>query len=131
MRKAASPKERAMHVLCTGGILLCAGFLYALLYRTLQIGVPCPIHALTGLKCPGCGVTRMCMALLRGDLRTAFVQNRAVFLLLPVFAYLTGAYCAGYIRHGDRLLHGFAKAAAIGAAAILLTFGVLRNIFGW
>ena len=36
---------------------------------------PCPLRALTGLYCPGCGSTRTLHALLHGDLATAMAMN--------------------------------------------------------
>lgn len=35
----------------------------------------CPFHALTGLPCPTCGVTRAVLALLRGDASGALQAN--------------------------------------------------------
>lgn len=122
---------RRKKILRTGSILLGAGLLYAFVVQRIGFGIPCPFHALTGLRCPGCGVSRMCLALLRGDLGEAFVQNRCVLLLLPVLGYVAAAWCVGYVRRGERLLHGSAKAAAVLCAAALLFFGAVRNFIGW
>lgn len=47
----------------------------------------CPVHALTGLLCPGCGGTRALAALLRGHVGEALGWNAlvawAAMLLLP------------------------------------------------
>ncbi|MEJ2246292.1 MAG: DUF2752 domain-containing protein, partial [Acidobacteriota bacterium] len=32
---------------------------------------PCPLHAITDIECPGCGMTRACIALARGDIPAA------------------------------------------------------------
>ena len=32
----------------------------------------CPFQAVTGLPCPGCGMTRSCMCLMKGDVRQSF-----------------------------------------------------------
>ena len=124
-------RQRTIIILRTAGILLCAGLLYALIYRITGFGIPCPVHVLTGWKCPGCGVTRMCLALLSGDVREAFFQNRAVLLLLPALTYIAAAGCAGYIRRGDRTLHGGTKWCAYAVAGLLLAFGAVRNFLGW
>ena len=47
-------------------------------------GLYCPFWKFTGLLCPGCGVTRMCLALLRLDLAGAWRANPALLLALPV-----------------------------------------------
>ena len=36
---------------------------------------PCPFHYITGIECPGCGMTRACIALGRGDIGHAFHYN--------------------------------------------------------
>ena len=44
----------------------------------------CPFHAITGLNCPGCGLTRGFNSLFRGDILGAIQFNA----LLPFFAFL-------------------------------------------
>ena len=122
---------RLKQVLCTAAVLLCAGLFYAALTRRIGGGIPCLFYQLTGLRCPGCGVSRMCTALLHGEIGEAFRQNRAVLLLLPVGIYVAAAWCAGYVRAGSRVLRGVPKIAAWGIVAVLAAFGVARNFLGW
>lgn len=42
----------------------------------------CIIHNITGLPCPGCGMTRAYLALLRGDLAGAFYYH-PLFWMVP------------------------------------------------
>jgi hypothetical protein len=44
----------------------------------------CPYRALTGLACPGCGMTRATHFLLRGDLASAWAYNPLLFLAVPL-----------------------------------------------
>jgi len=37
--------------------------------------IPCPFHSVTGIQCPGCGMTRACIALANGDLGDALRYN--------------------------------------------------------
>ena len=48
----------------------------------------CPLHALTGLYCPGCGGTRSLTALLHGDFLLAVHENPIVPGLLLFFVLL-------------------------------------------
>lgn len=48
----------------------------------------CPFYTLTGLWCPGCGATRMFLALKSFDLWSAFRYNPLVFLLLAYLVIL-------------------------------------------
>ena len=47
----------------------------------------CPIYGITGIKCPGCGITRACKAAIRFDFESAFEYN----CLFPI-PFLWGAY---------------------------------------
>ncbi len=69
-------------------LLLSAGFLYLAAGEFLGISLPCPFHFVTGLDCPGCGVTRMATALFHGDFRAAWQANPAILLALPVLAWM-------------------------------------------
>lgn len=48
----------------------------------------CPNRAMTGVPCPGCGLTRASLALLSGDLAGALHWHPLVPLLLPIFGFL-------------------------------------------
>lgn len=115
-------------------LLLAAGLAYgglcALAGRPL---IPCPFYAVTGWYCPGCGVSRMCLALLRLDFAGAFRANRLLFLLLPLLGVAAVAFPVTYVRKGRwpdgprlRILWGV-------LAAVLVGYGVLRNLpgFAW
>jgi len=43
----------------------------------------CPFAYLTGLPCPGCGLSRAAFALFRGDVRGALAMHPLVFVALP------------------------------------------------
>ena len=48
----------------------------------------CPNRAMTGVPCPGCGLTRATLALFSGDLMGALHWHPLVPLLLPIFGFL-------------------------------------------
>jgi len=53
---------------------------------------PCPLHAATGLWCPGCGATRASYLLLRGDVLGALHFNALWVLLAPLALYQAVAF---------------------------------------
>jgi hypothetical protein len=48
----------------------------------------CPLHRLTGMPCPGCGVTRGLVGLSHGDFSFALGANPFVLVLWPVLVAL-------------------------------------------
>lgn len=59
---------------------LCAIVTFALL-AWFYLSYGCPIRFLTGISCPGCGMSRALGALLRLDFASAFEMHPLVFLL--------------------------------------------------
>ena len=47
------------------------------------IGVNCPIRFLTGISCPGCGMTRAWISLLQGNLSAAVSYHPLLFTVVP------------------------------------------------
>lgn len=121
-------KERACKVLTVALLLLIAGGGYALFYRRTGVGIPCPVRMLTGLKCPGCGVTRMCDSLLRGDFTAAWEHHAALLCLLPVLLFLLIRYLYFYIRDGHAQDSLTVRILRYFSLAVLLIFCVVRNI---
>ncbi len=88
----------------------------------------CPLHSMTGLNCPGCGMTRGFHALFHGDIWGALHFN----LLLPVFLFV-GIYL--FITLGSILVRGrglsfniFKPYLLWGFLIVLVVFGIARNL---
>lgn len=120
--------RRRRRVLTAAVVLLAAGLGYALWVHVTGLALPCPFHAVIGLKCPGCGVTRMCLALLRGDLADAWAANPVLLLLLPVLGLLAVRMTCRYIREGHTLGPRWESALCWVIIAVLVIWGAVRNI---
>lgn len=107
--------------------LLLLGLGYLILY-TVGLRIPCLIHMLTGFYCPGCGVSRMCVALLQLDFATAFRCNPGVMLLLPPVGLALLPGVVSYIRTGVRKSWRGEQAVLYTAVVLLVIYAVLRNI---
>lgn len=62
------------------------GVLYLLLKLLGWLPSQCPFRTVTGLPCPGCGLTRASMALLRGDWKAAFAYHAFVGVFVILWA---------------------------------------------
>lgn len=121
-------KHRLKRLLLLAGLILGIGLAYAVFVRLSGLSIPCPFHAVTGLLCPGCGVTRMCLALLRLDFAAAWQANPVLLLLLPVLAALLLRQAVRYVKTGRSTLSRGESALVWGMAAVLLLWGIARNL---
>jgi hypothetical protein len=58
----------------------------------------CPLAGVLGVPCPGCGLTRATLALLRGNVRQALHLHPLVFVLMPIFVWTLSAAALSYVR---------------------------------
>ena len=92
------------------------------------LGIRCPIRLLTGLQCPGCGVSHLVLHLLTGHPLQAFYDNPAIFTELPVLAVILGRRTIRYIRTGEGRFCRWEEIGIYLCIAALLIFGVVRNL---
>lgn len=111
-------------------LLLTLGLGYAAAVRVLGRGLYCPFYMATGLLCPGCGVSRMCLSLLRGDWMGAWRANPGLLLLSPILIALLGLHGVRYVRTGEGKMPRWESRLWIALAALLVLYGVLRNLSG-
>jgi hypothetical protein len=78
----------------------------------------CPLHALTGLHCPGCGSTRALHQLAHGNFMAAFALNPLAVGALPVLGFLA-------LRGRAVALRPIWIWMLLG---MICAFGILRNI---
>ena len=119
--------KRRNNVIFGALILIGIGALYALFVRLTGIGIPCLFHEITGLDCPGCGASRMALALFSLDPAAAFRFNPVLFCLLPLLFFCAFRYARAYIRRGaarDRL----GEILIWIMIPVLLLWGVIRNL---
>lgn len=89
----------------------------------------CPIKALTGFDCPGCGSQRMIHALLHGDFAGAWRRNPFLIVMIPVMlAALVAELWRKRFPRLNRVILSPASIAVIIAATAIWT--ICRNIGG-
>jgi hypothetical protein len=88
--------------------------------------VPCPLHALTGWRCPGCGMTRAVHDVLTGHPGAAFGQNLLWPLVLGVLVWAWLSWAVPAVRGPGRV------PAPVwgGFVVVALVYGVARNVAG-
>ena len=122
-------RERAIKAIKPAAILLAAGFAYFILHELTGLSLFCPIYRFLGLYCPGCGVSRLCIHLLHGEIGSAFSSNCAVFCLLPIGMTIWLIHTYRYIRYGETKYTRFENIVLCTMIGLLVIFGIVRNIW--
>ena len=92
------------------------------------ISIPCPFHFITGLYCPGCGITRMIKSILKLDFYQAFRYNQLLFILLPFFIIIIIDLFISIIIKKKSIYKKIPEYVWIIIVIILIIFGIIRNI---
>ena len=98
---------------------------YLYLGNKLNVYINCPIKEITGLYCPGCGITRMLQAILQLNFYQAFRYNPLLFISLPFFIFFT---IEGIITKKDPLYNKIPNKILITIIIIFIIYGILRNL---
>lgn len=109
-----------------GLAVLGAGVLYLIWIKATGWMIPCIFRRVTGLKCPGCGVTHMLLELLRLDFTGARTQNAFLFYTLPLLA--AEIIYARVMASKRKQLPRWNEVLLLIYCAALIVFGILRNI---
>lgn len=83
-------------ILIIYGAIFGVGVLYAFLILHTPFRIPCLFREVTGLQCPGCGTSRMALALMRFDIPAAFAYNPVAFFSFPTWFLIS---IAGFFGH--------------------------------
>lgn len=101
---------------------------YYFLLTFFNIGIPCLFHKFTGLLCPGCGITRMILAILHLDFKSAFQYNQVVFIFSPIILYFIIRLYISWLKSENYKLSLIENIVVYIMLTILLIFGIIRNI---
>lgn len=106
-------------------VLIVIFLIYTVLIISFDIGIPCVFYEITGLYCPGCGITRLCLSLFEGDVYQAFRYNPIIFIDLPILFIL---FVLNIFFKNNKNIKKITDVIIIFLATITIIFGVIRNI---
>lgn len=108
-------------------LLIALGCIYALIVRYTNFCIPCFFNSITGLKCPGCGITHVFLCLMRFDFRNAFLSNIFLFTTSPILLLILilNIFCNPEIRKKP-----FTRRLTFLYLISLLIWAIVRNILG-
>jgi hypothetical protein len=88
---------------------------------------PCPVLALTGWQCPGCGGTRAAYSLFHGDVAMAMRMNPLVVAGYAIGALLVGTVGSDWLGR-PRLSAAFSRVAIALVAVAGVYVTIIRNL---
>lgn len=88
----------------------------------------CPLYAMTGFACPGCGLTRGFHAFFHGEVVTALDFNALIPIWAAVFGYVWISLLLYTVRGRGLPMWPTSPAFLWTFMIALLVFGVIRNI---
>lgn len=131
MTKASDTRvKRIKKVVLLTAFFLCIGFLYAGFAALTGYNIPCIIRVVTGIRCPGCGITHGMLALLRLDFEEALRYNLFLPIILFYIIILYSNCVYRYIQKGTYNLTSGSTALDIIFLTLICMWGILRNIAG-
>lgn len=110
--------------------IFCLGIFLYILYL-FHISVPCFFKLATHLNCPGCGVSRMCISLTHGHVRSAFYYNQLLIFLFPVAVPYYIFFQIRYIRTGQTQPAAIETKIITFIVILLIVYGIIRNMPFW
>lgn len=123
-------KKRIQRVARVAALFVCAGLLYAVILKILGRGIPCVFHDITGLRCPGCGMTHAMTALLNLDFNAFIQANLFAPLIIIFFITAFASTSLKYIKTGIYRLSALNSFVEISFLVLFIAWGIARNFLG-
>lgn len=127
----APPATNSERYLAAGGIatfVLGSSLVWLINPSNLNFMPVCPLYSLTGIACPGCGLTRGFHALFHGDVMTALDYNALIPLFVLLFAFFLISMLLVAVRGRGFPKWAYSPKPLFGFFVLLMVFGVLRNL---
>ena len=134
VRRSPAPLSPGIFAALVLGATVVGGGLIVYLFNpgTHHFYPVCLFHELTGLNCPGCGMTRALYALLHGNLRLALKDNALFLLALAGLGVWAGQFAVRKLRKQPAKFN-VPSTLLWWLLVVMVLFGVIRNLpgFGW
>ena len=99
------------------------------IHLTYNIGLICIYNKITGLYCPGCGMTRAVYSLLNLDIYQAIRYNVFAVILLPILIiYFCGGIYAWLFNTKNYIQKIIPTKFWVIFAILLILYGAIRNV---
>ncbi len=121
-------KNRLKKAIVISSVFLFVGGMLAIFLSITDTYLPCVFRKATGYLCPGCGATRMFLAVFRLDFVSAFKYNALLLVSLPFIFYMLFGMGKNYVKNGGCSVSKGTERLAVVLIICFVIFGIARNI---
>lgn len=101
---------------------------YLIFGKVFGIYVPCFLNYVTGLYCPGCGLTRMLYSMLKGNFYQAFRFNPLMFIATPfIFLLIVDYLVSGFFKRKP-IITKIPNVIWYLLIVVFIIYGIMRNM---
>lgn len=127
--KLDKKKKRSICIVTTLLVIAIVGVILVKIYNPEEESffIPCMLYKLTGIKCPGCGMTRSVHYLVNGNLKQAIWYNLMLIPIIILVIYALYRYIR-YLIKDEEIINKTLENTLKVFLVILLIFWVTRNL---
>lgn len=127
--KLDKKKKISIYIVSSLIVVAMFGIILVKVYNpgTEKFFIPCMFYKLTGIKCPGCGMTRAIHNLVNGNIKQAMWYNLMLIPLILMLIYAGYRYIK-YLVKDEEIINKRMERVLVIFLIFLLTFGVTRNL---
>ncbi len=93
----------------------------------IMVGIPCGMHEILHIYCPGCGGTRAFFALMHGDVFQSIYYNPAVFLGALLVLYYESTVFLTLVKKNGKIYFYRKTGLVYAFLFIFLTYAIVRD----
>lgn len=127
--KLDKKKKRSICIVTTLLVIAIVGVILVKIYNPEEESffIPCMLYKLTGIKCPGCGMTRSVHYLVNGNLKQAIWYNLMLIPIIILVIYALYRYIR-YLIKDEEIINKTLENTLKVFLVILLIFWITRNL---
>ena len=101
---------------------------YLVFTRLTEIKIPCIFEKITGLFCPGCGISRMFIAMSKLEFYQAFRYNPLIFIMTPFFIIFFLEHIISKAKNKESIIQRMPNIVWYSCVVVIIIYGIIRNI---
>ncbi len=124
----AGKKKRVIKLIAFILLVIALLAAYAIVFKFLNWGLPCIFRSITGLECPGCGLTRSLAAMLTFDIKRLMQLNPVLPFYIAYLSWVAVSASMRYVKGEKDLLGGIPLWTLIVFLCVCFVHTIVRNL---